>query len=317
MVAQETVRALPFAIGTALLFAAWPAGAHPPEGATPPAPAFTAAAPGQDAPDVLAPPARTDRATNAEIAARASRLGLGERAAANVLLVGPPRPDWIEAAGGGNRAADLLWPLQGGRFMRGYGSGRRGRHRAMDIGAAAGAPIRAAERGIVAYADRDVRGYGRLVMLVHPGGWVTYYAHASELLVRPGQLVQRGEVIARVGHSGIARGDHLHFELREQGVKLDPSGLLVDLPAGLHLEARQTRVPDGRSPLGWQTHPPTRSWRVRRGDTLLRLARRHGASVRELQALNGLRRTARLRLGQELVVPSRPPATPPRNHRRR
>lgn len=300
MVAQETVRALPFAIGTALLLAAWPASAHPPDGATAP----PLAAPGQDAPDALAPPARTDPATDAEIAARAARLGLGERATANVLLLGPPRPDWVEAAGGGERARDLLWPLAGGRFMRGYGSGRRGRHRAMDLGAAAGAPIRAAERGIVAYANREVRGYGRLVMLVHPGGWVTYYAHASELLVAPGQVVQRGEVIARVGHSGVARGDHLHFELREQGVKVDPAGLLVDLPAGLRLEAHETL-------------PPTRSCRVRRGDTLLRLARRHGASVRELQALNGLRRTARLRVGQELVVPSRPPAAPPRHRRRR
>jgi len=302
------MRALAFAIGTALLVTSGVAGAHPPgQGAGPAVAVPAAASPGaagQDAPDVLTTPARTDRATDAEIAARAARLGLGDRDAANVLLLGPPRPEWAEAAGGAARSADLLWPLPGGRFMRGYGSGRRGRHRAMDLGAPAGAPIRAADRGIVAYADRGVRGYGRLVMLVHPGGWVTYYAHASELLVRPGQLVGRGEVIARVGHSGRARGDHLHFELRDQGVKVDPAGLLVDLPAGLHLEAHETL-------------PPTSTCRVRRGDTLLRLARRHGATVRELQALNGIRRTANLRIGQELVVPSRPPAAPHRPRRRR
>jgi murein DD-endopeptidase MepM/ murein hydrolase activator NlpD len=288
MVAQLKVRTLAFAIGMALGLAPAAGWATPPDV---PAPAQSSSA-GLDAPSVLAPSSRTDVATDEEIAARAARLGLGSRDAANVLLLGPPRPEWSLAAGGTTRSADLLWPLAGGRFMRGYGSGRRGRHRAMDIGAPAGAPIRAADRGIVAYADRGVRGYGRLVMLVHPGGWVTYYAHASELLVRAGQLVQRGEVIARVGHSGSARGDHLHFELRDQGVKVDPSGMLVDLPQGLHLEARE--------PL-----PPTSTCRVRRGDTLLRLARRHGATVRELRALNGLRRTAMLRVGQELVVPTR------------
>lgn len=287
MVAHETVRALAFAIVPALLL-----------------PSLTAAAdPGLDAPEVLAPSTRSDHAADADIAARAARLGLGTRDAANVLLIGPPRPEWVEAAGGSTRATALLWPLPDGRYIRGYGSGRRGRHRAMDIGAAPGAPIRAAERGIVAYADNGVRGYGRLVMLVHPGGWVTYYAHASELLVQSGQLVERGEVLSRVGHSGSARGDHLHFELRDQGVKVDPAGLLVELPSGLHLEAHEAL-------------PPTTSCRIRRGDTLLRLARRHGATVRELQALNGLRRTSSLRVGQELVVPSRAPALAA-GHRRR
>ena len=292
MVAQETVRALAFAIGWAVLLAPGGGAANHPD--DPPRPTGAAAEPAtgsQAAPAVLAPATRSDRASDDEIAARAARLGLGERATANVLLLGPPRAEWAEAAGGSVRASALSWPLPDGRFIRGHGSGRRGRHRAMDIGAAAGAPIHAAERGIVAYADRGVRGYGRLVMLVHPGGWVTYYAHASELLVRPGQLVERGEVIARVGHSGSARGDHLHFELRDQGVKVDPAGMLTGLPAGLHLEVHETL-------------PPTRTCRVRSGDTLLRLARRHGATVRELQALNGLRRTARLRIGQELVVPA-------------
>lgn len=300
MLPREMVRALAFAIGTTLLTAPWWAAANPPEPGAAPAPV---AGVGQQAPGAFPATTRSDRATDAEIDARAARLGLGDRNTANVLLLGPPRHEWAEAAGGPTRSADLLWPLPGGRYMRGYGSGRRGRHRAMDLGAAAGTPIRSADRGIVAYADNGVRGYGRLVMLVHPGGWVTYYAHASELLVRPGQLVERGEVIARVGHSGSARGDHLHFELRDQGVKVDPAAMLVDLPTGLHLEAHETL-------------PPTRTCVVRRGDTLLRLARRHGATVRELQALNGIRRTTNLRIGQELVVPSRPAASPPRHRRR-
>ena len=304
MLAHERMRSLAFALGWVLATIPLPAsGDHPDEGHT--AAGATSVAPSP--PEAPSPLARSDAAGDDEIAARAARLGLGDRDTANVLLLGPPRPDWTEAAGGATRASSLLWPTEHGRFIRGYGSGRRGRHRALDIGAPAGAPIRAAERGIVAYSDRGVRGYGRLVMLVHPGGWVTYYAHASELLVHPGQLVERGEVIARVGHSGSARGDHVHFELRDRGVKVDPSGLLTDLPTGLRLDP-------GRG----ARRPPTSTCRVRRGDTLLRIARRHGASVRELQALNGLRRSSRLRIGQELVVPARArAASARRRHRRR
>jgi murein DD-endopeptidase MepM/ murein hydrolase activator NlpD len=275
MVAQSMVRAVAFVLGSALVLLPAGARARRPDTGSPHAAA--------------AAPTASDEEGPAE---RAARLGLGGRDAANVLLLGPPRSEWVEAAGGGERADALLWPLDGGRLLRGFGSGRWGRHRALDIGAPEGAPIRAAERGIVAYADRTVRGYGRLVMLVHPGGWVTFYSHASELLVQPGQLVARGEVIARVGHSGRALGDHLHFELRDHGVKVDPSALLRELPSGLRLPA----TPPG---------PPTRTVRVRRGDTLIRIARRHGVTVRQIVALNGRRRTARLRIGQEIVVPRR------------
>jgi len=160
-----------------------------------------------------------------EAAALAQRLGLGTREAANRMLTGPPLPTWVEAVSG--QASDrLAWPVPGGRLWRGYGyvrARRRARaHRGIDVGAPEGTEIVAVEDGLVAYSDNGVHGYGNLAMVVHADASVAYYAHCSELWVFAGQQVARGEVIGRVGHTGLARGDHLHFELRIGGVARNP-----------------------------------------------------------------------------------------------
>ncbi|MBI2897087.1 MAG: peptidoglycan DD-metalloendopeptidase family protein [Deltaproteobacteria bacterium] len=286
------MRVVVVAIGCLSFLCPVVSSAHLPSGPDPgPDPAATPATAETSAPVAERP---TDEEIRANL--RAARMSLGSRNTANVLLIGPPRPDWVEAAGGTAAPTNIAWPLDRGRLLRGYGTGRRGRHRALDIGAPGGTQIRAAERGLVAYADRGVRGYGNLAMIVHPGGWVTFYAHAADLLVRPGQIVARGEVIAHVGHSGRAVGDHLHFELRRDGVKLDPAPYLVDLPPGQRIAAHQPL------PASIRTH------RVRRGDNLQRISRRTGVPVARLVALNGLRRTSRLRVGQSLLLPAAPTA---------
>ena len=113
-------------------------------------------------------------------------------------------------------------PVDDGRYLRGWGSGAEGYHLAIDIGAPSGTEIHAAERGLVVYAGHGIRGYGNVVVLVHPNGWVTAYAHARQNLVVPGQRVERGEVISRVGMTGYARGPHLHFMLVHEGRHCDP-----------------------------------------------------------------------------------------------
>lgn len=234
-----------------------------------------------------------------EARARAERLELGGHVAANVLLAGPPRPEWISAAGEGEAPGELLWPLEGGAVSRGFGTGWRGRHRALDLMAARGTPIRAAARGLVAYSAWGIRGYGGLVLLVHAGGWVTLYAHASALLVRAGCIVERGETIARVGRSGNANGDHLHFELRRNGERIDPAPLFVEVPAGVV-------VPRGPAEL----NDATFLWRVRRGQTLRFIARRAGVTVESIRALNDLPPDGTLARGRRIVVPRRPSETP-------
>ncbi len=156
---------------------------------------------------------------------RADRLELGSRRMASSLLTRSPKGS-LRRAAQGTGTKRLLWPVQGGSFVRGFGLVRKARkdvpHLGVDIAAGTGTPIYAAADGLVGYADDGVRGFGNLAILVHPDGAVTSYAHCNTLTVEPGQLVRRGDVIALVGTTGISRGPHLHFEYRRRGQPKDP-----------------------------------------------------------------------------------------------
>jgi murein DD-endopeptidase MepM/ murein hydrolase activator NlpD len=132
----------------------------------------------------------------------------------------------IESAQGGSVStgpvsdAGLIWPV-GGPVTSGFGM-RWGRmHEGIDIAAASGAPIVAAAAGSVIYASW-MSGYGNLVVVDHGGGLATAYAHCSAILVAVGQGVAQGETIALVGSTGHSTGPHLHFEVRVNGVAVDP-----------------------------------------------------------------------------------------------
>jgi murein DD-endopeptidase MepM/ murein hydrolase activator NlpD len=110
-------------------------------------------------------------------------------------------------------------------------------HTGTDIGAAMGAPVLAAAAGNVMLAD-NLGGYGLAVALEHQGGMQqTLYAHLSEIYVKPGEIVQQGTVIGRVGSTGASTGPHLHFEMRE----LTPNGW-VARDAGATLELAMNRL---------------------------------------------------------------------------
>ncbi|MFO7295240.1 MAG: M23 family metallopeptidase [Caldicoprobacter sp.] len=94
-------------------------------------------------------------------------------------------------------------------------------HSGLDIAAPYGSEIRAAGAGKVVFAGRK-GGYGNLVIIDHGYGITTYYGHASRLLVKEGQKVEKGEIIARVGSTGRSTGPHLHFEIRINDVPVDP-----------------------------------------------------------------------------------------------
>lgn len=159
--------------------------------------------------------------------ARATALELGTREAASQLMHAAPEPRWTRAAGWRGREVNrLLWPVDGGGYVRGFGFVRRTRpdlrHDGVDISAPIGTVVRAAADGIVAYSDNTIRGFGNCVLIVHPNGWVSLYAHNSRTTVQPGWRVRRGERIALLGSTGISRGPHVHFELFERGRNIDP-----------------------------------------------------------------------------------------------
>src|SRR6185437_12050638 len=125
----------------------------------------------------------------------------------------------------------FVWPVRG-RILSSFGSGPDGtRNDGINIAAPAGAPVLAAAAGTVAYAGNELRGYGNLILIKHAGGFITAYAHNSVLLVRRGEAVRRGEIIARIGATGAVAEPQLHFEIRRGTRSLDPSDYLPALSA--------------------------------------------------------------------------------------
>jgi murein DD-endopeptidase MepM/ murein hydrolase activator NlpD len=95
-------------------------------------------------------------------------------------------------------------------------------HTGIDYGAPTGTPIFATANGKVTFSGRK-GGYGKLIIVKHPNGYQTYYGHCSRLLKKPGQLVEQGQVIARVGSTGVSTGPHVHYEVRVNGKPLNPN----------------------------------------------------------------------------------------------
>lgn len=118
------------------------------------------------------------------------------------------------------------WPARGW-ITSGFGmrdspfTGRREMHEGLDIAAATGTPVGASADGIVSLAGA-APGYGKLVVVDHGYGYKTYYGHNSRILVKVGQRVARGERIAEVGNTGSSTGPHLHYEVRLNGLPLNP-----------------------------------------------------------------------------------------------
>ena len=110
----------------------------------------------------------------------------------------------------------------------GFGRTADGRqNEGIDYAVPEGTDIRAAEVGTVVFSGNDRKGYGNLLLVRHANGFITAYAHASELLVNTGDAVQRGQVIARVGQTGNTQGPRLHFEIRRGTVPVDPVSYLT------------------------------------------------------------------------------------------
>jgi murein DD-endopeptidase MepM/ murein hydrolase activator NlpD len=116
-------------------------------------------------------------------------------------------------------SGEFRWPAHG-RVISGFGgaSGNEG----INIALPEGSPIKAAESGVVAYAGSEVKGYGNLILVRHDNGYVSAYAHNSEISVKRGDKVRRGQVIARSGQTGNVTSPQLHFEIRKGSTPVDP-----------------------------------------------------------------------------------------------
>jgi murein DD-endopeptidase MepM/ murein hydrolase activator NlpD len=119
-------------------------------------------------------------------------------------------------------AATFRWPVRG-RVISGFGVKTSGQQNdGINVAVPEGTPIKAAEDGVVAYAGNELKTYGNLVLIRHSNGYVTAYAHASEILVKRDDPIRRGQVIAKAGQTGNVAAPQLHFEIRKGSSPVDP-----------------------------------------------------------------------------------------------
>jgi murein DD-endopeptidase MepM/ murein hydrolase activator NlpD len=119
---------------------------------------------------------------------------------------------------------EFRWPAHG-RIIQGFNAGNDG----INIAVPEGTAVKAAEDGVVAYAGDELKGYGKLVLIRHPNGFVSAYANNQDITVKKGDSVKRGQVIAKSGQSGNVASPQLHFELRKGSTPVDPTQYLAGL----------------------------------------------------------------------------------------
>jgi murein DD-endopeptidase MepM/ murein hydrolase activator NlpD len=119
------------------------------------------------------------------------------------------------------------WPVNG-RVITAFGPKPSGQQNdGINVSVPEGTPIKAAEDGVVAYAGNELKTYGNLVLVRHSNGYVTAYAHASEIMVKRDDPVKRGQIIAKAGQTGNVAAPQLHFEIRKGSTPVDPAPFLA------------------------------------------------------------------------------------------
>ncbi len=187
-----------------------------------------------------------------------------------------------------------------------FGPRRRRFHYGLDLAQPTGEPIYAAFDGVVRISKFN-RSYGNLVIIHHSNGLETYYAHMSKRMVSVGQQVKAGETIGLCGNTGRSFGSHLHFEIRYMGNAINPENVMdcathklindrLELTTSSFRKVAKggTAKGGGGSSSGW--------YRVRQGDTLEKIARRNGTTVKRLCQLNGISQNKVLHPGDRLKV---------------
>ena len=179
-----------------------------------------------------------------------------------------------------------------------FGPRRRRFHYGIDLKVQVGDTIRAAFDGKVRVEEYERRGYGYYLVLRHNNGLETVYAHLSDFLVQSDETVKAGQPIALGGNTGRSTGSHLHFETRFLGMAINPASIfdfqnyepLNDTFVFTKAKSLANKYQDG----SFAYH------RVKAGETLVKIAQKHGMSVSALCRLNNIKTTTKLRVGSTL-----------------
>ena len=168
------------------------------------------------------------RPATAALSQAQTRTKVGATQKSAIKLSSKPRRGPALARPPTRASATFAWPT-GGRVISGFGPKGKGLHNdGINILAPRGAAVKAAENGIVAYSGNELRGFGNLLLIKHSDGFMSAYAHNEQLLVARGEVVKRGQTVARVGSSGNVTTPQLHFELRKGKRAVDPKRYLAE-----------------------------------------------------------------------------------------
>ena len=183
-----------------------------------------------------------------------------------------------------------------------FGPRWRRMHNGLDLKVNIGDTIVAAFDGKVRIVKYERRGYGKYVVIRHDNGLETVYGHLSKQLVEENQLVKAGEVIGLGGNTGRSTGSHLHFEIRFLGVAINPALMFdfarQDVTADSYLFVKNRSHSSSHTSLA--SNGAIKYYKVRKGDSLSKIAVRNGVSVNTLCKLNRITKTTILRPGQVL-----------------
>ena len=141
--------------------------------------------------------------------------------------VDPTPTATVPPSSAGEAHPEFRWPARG-RIIEAFKGGVGGND-GINIAVPEGTPVKAAEGGVVAYAGSELKGYGNMVLIRHPNGFVSAYANNGEIDVKKGETVKRGQLIAKSGQSGNVTSPQLHFELRKGATPVDPTAYLAGL----------------------------------------------------------------------------------------
>lgn len=192
-------------------------------------------------------------------------------------------------------SCDFVSPYTG-RKTSDFGYRRYRYHYGVDIKLYRGEEVKSAFEGVVRIAQYD-GDYGKVVVVRHPNGLETLYAHLSKLNVKEGDKVEAGDVVGLGGNTGRSTGSHLHFEARYKGEPIDPNAL-IEWETGYLCH---DTLALNQEHFEYLVEVRKRKYhKIRSGDTLSGIARRYGTSVRNICRLNGIRSTTTLRIGRTL-----------------
>lgn len=196
-----------------------------------------------------------------------------------------------------DKNCDFFFPVPNGRITSQYGPrGRRGRmHKGVDIDLETGDPVYAAFDGMVRFSQYN-SSYGNLVILRHPNGLETYYAHMSRLDVKPGDYVSAGDKLGLGGNTGRSFGSHLHFEIRFLGQAINPSIIIDYNKKELAVtEFIPYKYGKGKDASVFKAMGSLEKYHmVRPGDDLHRIAEMYCVPVTTLMSLNNISENASL-----------------------